>query len=406
MDLFIDNKSGAPIYDQIYTQIKDQIIQGALQPDEAMPSIRGLARDLRISVITTKRAYDELEKEGFLYAVPAKGFFVAPKNTELLREENLKKDRSASHRGRPPVRILRAEQGRAAGDAGTAMGGLNMNALELQGLTKHYKDFTLGPLDLTLPGGTICGLIGENGAGKSTTIRLILDMVQRDGGTVTILGRDSRTVSVRSKEEIGVVLGSDGIPLCLNAVEVGKVMAGIYRNWDAGDYTAFCRKFDLPPDKKYKDYSAGMQRKLCIAVALAHQPKLLLLDEATNGLDPVVRDEVTDILLDFARDEEHSILISSHIVSDLEKLCDTIAFLHKGRLLLCEEKDALREEYALWHGTAAQLAALDVRVYGKRVTPYGAEALVRRDAMPAGAELAPVSIEELFVLMVKGECAE
>ena len=230
-----------------------------------------------------------------------------------------------------------------------------MNALELRGLTKHYKDFTLGPLDLTLPGGTICGLIGENGAGKSTTIKLILDMLQKDGGTVTILGRDSRTASVRSKEEIGVVLGSDGIPLCLNAVEVGKVMAGIYRNWDAGDYTAFCRKFDLPPDKKYKDYSAGMQRKLCIAVALSHHAKLLLLDEATNGLDPVVRDEVTDILLDFARDEEHSILISSHIVSDLEKLCDTIAFLHKGRLLLCEEKDALREEYALWHGTAAQL---------------------------------------------------
>ena len=126
-------------------------------------------------------------------------------------------------------------------------------------------------------------------------------------------------------------------------------------------------------------------------------------DEATNGLDPVVRDEVTDLLLDFARDENHSILISSHIVSDLEKLCDTIAFLHKGRLLLCEEKDALREEYALWHGTAAQLAALDAQVYGKRVTPYGAEALVRRDALPAGAELTPVSIEELFVLMVKGE---
>ena len=171
-------------------------------------------------------------------------------------------------------------------------------------------------------------------------------------------------------------------------------------------YAELCRKFGLPDKKQYKDYSTGMKMKLCIAVALAHHPKLLLLDEATNGLDPVVRDEVTDILLDFARDEEHSILISSHIVSDLEKLCDTIAFLHKGRLLLCEEKDALREEYALWHGTAAQLAALDVRVYGKRVTPYGAEALVRRDAMPAGAELAPVSIEELFVLMVKGECAE
>ena len=252
-----------------------------------------------------------------------------------------------------------------------------MNALELRGLTKHYKDFTLGPLDLTLPGGTICGLIGENGAGKSTTIKLILDMLQRDGGTVTILGRDNRTDLVHTKEEIGVVLGSEGIPLCLNAVQAGKVMAGIYRNWDAAAYAELCRKFGLPDKKQYKDYSTGMKMKLCIAVALAHHPKLLLLDEATNGLDPVVRDEVTD----------------------------TIAFLHKGRLLLCEEKDALREEYALWHGTAAQLAALDTRVYGKRVTPYGVEALVRRDAMPAGAELAPVSIEELFVLMVKGECA-
>lgn len=281
-----------------------------------------------------------------------------------------------------------------------------MNALELHGLTKHYKDFTLGPLDLTLPGGTICGLIGENGAGKSTTIKLVLDVMQRDGGTVTILGKDNKTDLVRTKEDIGVVLGSDGIPQCLNVVQVGKVMAGIYQNWDAAAYAGLCKKFELQPDKKYKDYSAGMQRKLCIAVALSHHAKLLLLDEATNGLDPVVRDEVVDLLLDFARDEEHSILISSHIVSDLEKLCDTIAFLHKGKLLLCEEKDALREEYALWHGSAAQLAELDAgAVYSKRVTPYGAEALVRRDAVPAGANLTPVSIEELFVLMVKGECA-
>ncbi len=282
-----------------------------------------------------------------------------------------------------------------------------MNALELHALEKHYKDFTLGPLELTLPGGTICGLIGENGAGKSTTIKLILDMAARDGGTVTILGRDNRTNLVRTKEELGVVLGSDGIPQCLNAVQVGRVMAGIYRSWDAAVYADYCKRFALPEKKKYKDYSAGMQRKLCIAVALSHHPKLLLLDEATNGLDPVVRDEVVNLLLDFARDEEHSILISSHIVSDLEKLCDTIAFLHKGKLLLCEEKDALREEYALWHGSAAQLAELDAgAVYSRRVTPYGAEALVRRDAAPAGANLSPVSIEELFVLMVKGECAE
>ena len=282
-----------------------------------------------------------------------------------------------------------------------------MDALELRGLEKHYKDFTLGPLDLTLPGGTICGLIGENGAGKSTTIKLILSVIQQDGGTVKILGKDNRTDLVHTKEDIGVVLGSDGIPLCLNAVQVGRVMAGIYHNWDAAAYAELCKKFGLPETKKYKDYSAGMQRKLCIAVALSHHPKLLLLDEATNGLDPVVRDEVVDLLLDFAKDEEHAILISSHIVSDLEKLCGTIAFLHKGRLLLCEEKDALRQEYALWHGSAAQLAGLDAgAVYSQRVTPYGAEALVHRNAVPAGEDLTPVSIEELFVLMVKGERAE
>ena len=276
--------------------------------------------------------------------------------------------------------------------------------IEMLHITKEFPGIKANDdITLQLRKGEVHALLGENGAGKSTTIKLILDMLQKDGGTVTILGRDNRTDLVHTKEEIGVVLGSDGIPQCLNAVEVGKVMAGIYRNWDAAAYAELCQKFGLPDKKQYKDYSTGMKMKLCIAVALAHHPKLLLLDEATNGLDPVVRDEVTDLLLDFARDENHSILISSHIVSDLEKLCDTIAFLHKGRLLLCEEKDALREEYALWHGTAAQLAALDTPVYGKRVTPYGAEALVRRDAMPAGAELAPVSIEELFILMVKGE---
>ena len=285
-----------------------------------------------------------------------------------------------------------------------------MNALELQGLTKHYKDFTLGPLDLTLPGGTICGLIGENGAGKSTTIRLILDMVQRDGGTVTILGRDSRTASVRSKEEIGVVLGSDGIPLCLNAVEVGKVMAGIYRNWDAGDYTAFCRKFDLPPDKKYKDYSAGMQRKLCIAVALSHHAKLLLLDEATNGLDPVVRDEILDEFQGFIEDEEHAILISSHITSDLEKIADYITYIHQGRVVLSDSKDAILEHYAKLGCTQAQLRDIQpgdlVRV---RKGSFGCEALVRDRAAFArkypGLMLDRVTLEDIMLLIGKGESA-
>ena len=252
-----------------------------------------------------------------------------------------------------------------------------MNALELHGLEKHYPDFTLGPIDLELPGGTVCGLIGENGAGKSTTIKLILDMIDREAGTVKLFGQEG--ITPLAKADIGVVLGGEGIPTCLTAEQVGKVMAGIYRNWDAGVYAGFCKRFELPAKKKYNEYSTGMKMKLCLAVALSHHPKLLLLDEATSGLDPVIRDELIDLLLDFVRDEDHAILISSHIVSDLEKLCDTIAFLHKGRLLLCEDKDTLREEYALWHGTAAQLEELapDV-VVSQRITPYGAEALVKR----------------------------
>ena len=204
--------------------------------------------------------------------------------------------------------------------------------------------------------------------------------------------------------KLTMVLGGEGIPTCLTAQRQGKVMAGIYRNWDAAAYAELCQKFGLSDKKQYKDYSTGMKMKLCIAVALAHHPKLLLLDEATSGLDPVVRDELIDLLLDFVRDENHAILISSHIVSDLEKLCDTSAFLHKGKLLLCEDKDTLREEYALWHGTAEQLEELDKNaIVSRRVTAYGAEALVKRELVPAGSTLTPVSIEELFVLMVKGE---
>ena len=204
-------------------------------------------------------------------------------------------------------------------------------------------------------------------------------------------------------EQIGVVLGGEGIPTCLTAPQVGKVMAGIYTNWDAAAYADYCKRFELPEKKRYADYPTGMMMKQRLAVARSHLPKLLL-DEATSGLDPVVRDKLIDLLLDFVRDENHAILISSHIVSDLEKLCDTIAFLHKGKLLLCEDKDTLREEYALWHGTAGQLEELDKNaIVSRRVTAYGAEALVKRELVPAGSTLTPVSIEELFVLMVKGE---
>jgi len=234
-----------------------------------------------------------------------------------------------------------------------------MNAIEIKGLTKNYPGFSLGPLDLSLPAGCILGLVGENGAGKSTTIKLILDMIRRDSGSITVLGRDNRDNLHLTKEDIGVVLDEVGIPDCLDTKKVGKVMAGIYRNWDQAAYERYLKELSIPVGKMFKNFSRGNKMKLGIAIALSHGAKLLILDEATSGLDPVVRDEVVTLFHEFTRNPGHSVLISSHIVSDLEKLCDYIAFLHKGKLLLCEEKDVLLGEFCIVRGTAEQLTPLD-----------------------------------------------
>ena len=280
-----------------------------------------------------------------------------------------------------------------------------MNALEIRDLTKTYPGFSLDHLNLTLPSGCIMGLVGENGAGKSTTIKLILDMIHKDSGTITILGRDNGENINLIKEDVGVVMDEVGLPDCLTAEQVGKVMRHTYRNWDDAEYDRLLHKLSIPERKPFKDFSRGMKMKLGIAIAMSHGAKLLLLDEATGGLDPVVRDEVVEMFYDFTRDENHSILISSHIVSDLEKLCDYVAFLHKGKLLLCEEKDKLLSEYGLLRCTAEQLAALDEgAVKYKKETPYGIEAMVVRDRIPDGFSVSPISMEELFVLMVKESC--
>lgn len=277
-----------------------------------------------------------------------------------------------------------------------------MNALEIKNLTKSYDGFLLDRLNLTLPGGCIMGLIGENGAGKSTTIKLILDMIRKDSGSVTILGKDSCGWLGSVREDVGVVMDEVGIPECLTVQQAGNVMKHTFRNWDAEQFTRLTEKLGLPAKKPFKDFSRGMKMKLGIAIALSHNSKLLILDEATSGLDPVVRDEVLEMFSDFTRDETHSILISSHIVSDLEKLCDYVAFLHKGRLLLCEEKDRLLEEYGILHCTPEELKTLpEHAVRYKKENPYGVEVMVRRSDVPAGFRVSPISIEELFVFMVK-----
>lgn len=279
-----------------------------------------------------------------------------------------------------------------------------MNALEVTNLTKSFPGFTLDNISFTLPSGCILGLVGENGAGKSTTIKLILDMLHKDGGSVKILGRDSSENIRLIKEDIGVVMDAAGLPDCLDARRIGKVMDGTFQNWNNGVYRETLEKLAIPEKKPFKDLSRGMKMKLGVAVALSHGSRLLLLDEPTSGLDPVVRDEVVEMFNEFTRDENHSILISSHIVSDLEKLCDYIAFLHKGKLLLFEEKDVLLGEYGILHCAKEDLEALDPEaVKHAKVTDYGAEAVVRRDMVPDKLPVSPISIEELFVHMVKEE---
>ena len=280
---------------------------------------------------------------------------------------------------------------------------MDRNALVVNGLTKRYQDFALDGVSFTVPQGSIVGLIGENGAGKSTTLHAVLGLIGRDGGTVELLGLPDTALDDGVRNQIGVVFDGNSYPEMLTPRKLGRVMGKIYRTWDPDRYAALLQQLALPADKRIKALSKGMKMKIGIAVAMSHHPKLLILDEATSGLDPVVRDDVLDLLNDFTRDEDHAVLVSSHIVSDLEKICDYIAFMHQGQLVLCEEKDRLTELYGLIRCSAEQLKELNPQaVIGKSESPYGVEAVVRRAELPAGWEVSPIDIEELFVMMVRG----
>lgn len=278
-----------------------------------------------------------------------------------------------------------------------------MNAIELCGLTKTYRTFQLGPLDLTVPLGTIVGLVGENGAGKSTSIKAILDLIRPDAGSVTVLGQTVPECYPALKEELGVVLDEPPLPAFLTASEIGKLMSDAYRKWDAACYERYLARLGLRGNQPFKELSRGTKMKLALAIALSHHAKLLILDEATSGLDPMVRQEILDILYDFC-DEEHAVLISSHIVSDLEKICDYIAFLHHGKLVLMEEKDWLLERCGLLHCSREELDVLPPEsIMAVRAHHYGTEVLVDRTRLPAGYTADRVTLEELIVLLAKEE---
>ncbi len=280
------------------------------------------------------------------------------------------------------------------------------NALELWHVSRRLGDFELRDVNLTLPKGCILGLVGENGAGKSTTIRLLTGELRPDSGTVSVLDAEPGSPDFRSvKERLGVVLDDAWFPEILNARQVGTMMAMTYESWDAELYESYLARFALPREKNFKDYSRGMRMKLAIAVALAHRPEVLLLDEATAGLDPIVRDEVLEIFREFSEAEDHAILISSHILSDLEKLCDYIAFLHQGKLLFCQEKDRLLETYGLFVGTRQQAEELaEDAVLAREDSGFGGvRAIVRRDAVPACLPLEKPTVEDIILAMVRKE---
>lgn len=280
------------------------------------------------------------------------------------------------------------------------------NALELRHVSRRLGDFELRDVNLTLPKGCILGLVGENGAGKSTTIRLLTGELRPDSGTVSVLDAEPGSPDFRSvKERLGVVLDDAWFPEILNARQVGTMMAMTYESWDAELYESYLARFALPREKNFKDYSRGMRMKLAIAVALAHRPEVLLLDEATAGLDPIVRDEVMEIFREFSEAEDHAILISSHILSDLEKLCDYIAFLHQGKLLFCQEKDRLLETYGLFVGTRQQAEELaEDAVLAREDSGFGGvRAIVRRDAVPACLPLEKPTVEDIILAMVRKE---
>ena len=281
------------------------------------------------------------------------------------------------------------------------------NALEIKDLTKQYPSFLLDHISFSIPKGCIMGLIGENGAGKTTTIKAMLNLIARDEGTVNILGTSIDGDDRALKEQIGVVFDDSHFHGNLTPLEIGAVLRRIYKGWDQDWYLHTLKAFSLPPNKKVSEISKGMSRKLSIAAAMAHRPRLLILDEATAGLDPVVREEILDIFQEFIQDEEHAILLSSHITSDLDKIADYVTFLHEGKVLLSREKDRLLESMGVLRCSREDLTKVP-REYVVKVRDhqFGWEALVqnRRELglLRPSLIIDPASLEDIMLFYIRG----
>lgn len=278
--------------------------------------------------------------------------------------------------------------------------------LQVENLTKQYAAFKLDHVSFSVPKGTIMGLIGENGAGKSTTINAILDLINKDDGKVTFWGQELYA-SKQLKEDIGVVFDGINFYETLTPAKVSKISRAAYKQWDESLYQDYLNRFQLPLDKEIKELSKGMKMKLGIAAALSHNPKLLILDEATSGLDPVMRDDILDIFLEFVQDENHSILMSSHITTDLEKVADYITFIHQGKVLFCKTKDELRYNYGIIRCGAAIFEQIDKEeILAYRKDDYQWNVLVadkeKAKRKYKTAVVDDATIDDILLLYVKG----
>lgn len=279
-----------------------------------------------------------------------------------------------------------------------------LNGIKLTEITKDYGSFKLDKVSMTLPSGYIMGLIGENGAGKTTLIKILLGLIEKDAGEVRVFDRPFDAEDSDIREHIGVVMDECSFPEDMTTTQLDKVMTSCYRTWDREAFARRLDDFDIPKNKKIKTFSKGMKMKLSIAQALSHDSKLLVLDEATAGLDPVVREEVLDILQEFIQDEDRSVLISSHILSDLEKICDYITFIHKGKVLISDSKDSMLERYAIVRCGKENFEAIDkAAIVAVREGMFGMEVLALRDIVNPALITDDASIEDIMVFLIKEE---
>lgn len=282
------------------------------------------------------------------------------------------------------------------------------NMIDIKNLSKQYKDFSLNSINFSVPKGSIMGFVGENGAGKTTTIKALLGLIEITDGEITILGENSKHLSTKCKSEIGVVFDGSNLHENLKLKNIALIMNNIYPNWDNDVFHEYCTKFKLTNGKTIKEYSRGMKMKLSIAIALSHHSKLLILDEATSGLDPIVRDEILDIFLDFIQDEEHTILLSSHIISDIEKIADYVTFIHQGRIIFSENKDTLLNHYCLVPCKKEDLKKIDPSfIAGVRENSFGAEVLIENKSAflknHSNYPCEKASIEDIMLFISRGK---